>query len=417
MAVAILVGAVQGFFLAIVLAIVRKGNRKANLFLAAVLFTNCLGLLDGFLEVTDSYVRYPRFIGVFWPEYYLFGPFLYFYVKELSSPKQRKTSWLQLLHFLPAVISALSLLPFYFMNANEKVRVWSLMNDSLKGLHISPIHAGLLSAVFQRVTYLLVSFRLIAAYSERIKQRYSSIEQISLSWLRSLLLLFLALCSFCVFYALFAASLGISREAHYSFYLALTAATFVIAVKVFIQPEIFYQLEAVNRAEEIRPDRDIESATSEAPADVADATNDQASRGKYQKSGLSEERAVEIKQQLVNVMEIKKPFLEPELTLTDLSNELLISPHHLSQVINRALNKSFFDFVNEYRVQEAKRLLLSPESCHLSILGIALDAGFNSKSAFYSAFTKQVGMTPSEFRKQKISASHSTTPDPLSRLS
>jgi AraC-like DNA-binding protein len=64
------------------------------------------------------------------------------------------------------------------------------------------------------------------------------------------------------------------------------------------------------------------------------------------------------------------------------------------------MNKSFFDFVNEYRVQEAKRLLCSPQSDHLSILGIALDAGFNSKSAFYTAFGKYAGITPSEYRKQ-----------------
>jgi AraC-like DNA-binding protein len=65
------------------------------------------------------------------------------------------------------------------------------------------------------------------------------------------------------------------------------------------------------------------------------------------------------------------------------------------------MNKSFFDFVNEYRVQEAKKLLSSPQYGHYSVYGIALDAGFNSKSAFYAAFGKYAGMSPSEFRKQQ----------------
>jgi AraC-like DNA-binding protein len=114
---------------------------------------------------------------------------------------------------------------------------------------------------------------------------------------------------------------------------------------------------------------------------------------------------------LLRLMEAEKLYLEPELTLPELAAKLSVSPHHLSQVINRETNKSFFDFVNEYRVQEAKRLLGSPKHSHLSILGIALDAGFNSKSAFYTAFGKHIGMTPSEFKKQRRWAEHGATPD------
>lgn len=403
LAVMILIGAVQGLFLAIVLAVMRKGNRRANLFLAGLLFTNCLGLVDGFLDVTNLYAGYPRLLGVLWPGYYLVGPCLYFYVKEVSSSKRPTASWNQLLHVLPAALGVLSLLPFYFMSANEKVQMWASMKNSLEGLHISPLNVGLLSAVFQKVVYLLLSFRLIAAYSARIKQSFSSVEKISLSWLRTLLALFFLLCLFCIFYAIFSASLGISREAHYSFYLVLTAVTFMMALKVFLQPEIFSRLEAVHRAEVIRTEGDTAPALPTVPADVADAAGNTVSKGKYHKSRLTDERSAEIERQLVKVMEIKKPFLEPELNLSELSDMLSVSPHHLSQVINRELNNSFFDFVNEYRVQEAKRLLLSPESRHLSILGIALDAGFNSKSAFYSAFTKHAGITPSEFRKQSRS--------------
>jgi AraC-like DNA-binding protein len=99
-----------------------------------------------------------------------------------------------------------------------------------------------------------------------------------------------------------------------------------------------------------------------------------------------------------------KPYLEPELTLMELAAKLSVTPHNLSQVFNCEIKKSFFDFVNEYRVGEAKKLLSSPQYSHYSILGIALDAGFNSKSAFYTAFGKHVGTTPSEFRKRQTEA-------------
>jgi AraC-like DNA-binding protein len=99
-----------------------------------------------------------------------------------------------------------------------------------------------------------------------------------------------------------------------------------------------------------------------------------------------------------------KPYLNPELTLMELAAKLSVSPHNLSQVFNCEIKKSFFDFVNEYRVGEAKKLLSSPQYSHYSILGIALDAGFNSKSAFYTAFGKHAGMTPSEFRKRQTEA-------------
>jgi len=97
-------------------------------------------------------------------------------------------------------------------------------------------------------------------------------------------------------------------------------------------------------------------------------------------------------------MEQEHPYRETSLTLTMLSNMLDAFPHHLSQVINEKLGKSFFDFVNEYRVQETKKALASPESSRFSVLGIALDAGFNSKSAFYTAFKKHTGMTPTQFK-------------------
>ena len=92
-------------------------------------------------------------------------------------------------------------------------------------------------------------------------------------------------------------------------------------------------------------------------------------------------------------------YLDGELTLQKLAKALAVSPHHLSQTINEQLNQNFIDFINAYRIEEAKRMLVDPAKKHYSILAVSEEVGFNSKSAFNTAFKKHANMTPSEFRK------------------
>jgi len=96
-------------------------------------------------------------------------------------------------------------------------------------------------------------------------------------------------------------------------------------------------------------------------------------------------------------METEKPYLEPKLTLSSLADELEISANHLSQVINQYEEKNFFDFVNSYRVEEYKERATDPAYQNFSILAIALDSGFNSKSSFNQVFKKFTGKTPSQY--------------------
>jgi AraC-like DNA-binding protein len=107
-----------------------------------------------------------------------------------------------------------------------------------------------------------------------------------------------------------------------------------------------------------------------------------------------------LKGQLVSKMENDRMFLNPELDLPVLARSIDISPHELSYVLNEGFSMSFFEFVNHYRVEEAKRLLLSDEYRHLSLLGIAYEAGFNSKTTFNNNFKKATGLSPSAFQKQ-----------------
>ena len=101
-------------------------------------------------------------------------------------------------------------------------------------------------------------------------------------------------------------------------------------------------------------------------------------------------------------MENEKPYLDTKLGLKELAEDLDISVHHLSQVINEKLGKNFFEFVNGYRVAEVISLLKNPQYKRYTLLAIAYDSGFNSKSRFNSVFKKNTGFTPSKYIKQDI---------------
>ena len=123
-----------------------------------------------------------------------------------------------------------------------------------------------------------------------------------------------------------------------------------------------------------------------------------AQRRKYAKSGLTDSRMRKYMRTLDQVMRREEAYLDPELTLPLLAERVGCSVNHLSQVINAGFGMSFFDYVNKYRVKRAKRILGNLEQ-HAAVLKVAYSVGFNSNSAFYTAFKKRVGMTPAQYRQ------------------
>ena len=119
---------------------------------------------------------------------------------------------------------------------------------------------------------------------------------------------------------------------------------------------------------------------------------------KYAKSGLTDTRMQSYMQALDRVMRHEEAYLDPKLTLPLLAGRVGCSVNHLSQVINAGFGMSFFDYVNRYRVKRAKRILRNLDH-HAAVLKVAYSVGFNSNSAFYTAFKKRVGMTPAQFRQ------------------
>ena len=122
------------------------------------------------------------------------------------------------------------------------------------------------------------------------------------------------------------------------------------------------------------------------------------SEKKYEKSGLKSSDADRYLLQLKDFMETEKPYLDPDLTIIDLSERLKIPRHHLTQVINERMDKNFYLFVNEYRIREAREIMTDPEFSGHTILRIAYESGFNSKSVFNSIFKKITSHTPTEYR-------------------
>jgi len=102
---------------------------------------------------------------------------------------------------------------------------------------------------------------------------------------------------------------------------------------------------------------------------------------------------------LVELMETRHLYRNPKLTLRELAEETELSAGYLSQIINQKSGSHFFDFVNNYRVEDVKRKFEDVEFDHYSVLAIGLEAGFNSKSTFNAVFKKRTGKTPSGFRK------------------
>ncbi len=120
---------------------------------------------------------------------------------------------------------------------------------------------------------------------------------------------------------------------------------------------------------------------------------------KYAKSGLQKEKLQQLIVELTELMKREKPYLDSDLTLPKLAEKLDLPTYQLSQVINEGFNLNFFDYVNTYRVEEYKKRLVDEKHAHLSLLGLAIDCGFKSKSSFNKTFKRLIRMTPSAYKK------------------
>ncbi|MBN1271482.1 MAG: helix-turn-helix transcriptional regulator [Candidatus Aminicenantes bacterium] len=221
--------------------------------------------------------------------------------------------------------------------------------------------------------YLIACLIKIKQYQKNIKNYFSSLEKIKLTWLRTIIIAYFIAWGIDLFNVVINI---ITLKMNTFLWMSIFSASvmFVLANLMIFKglqyPHLFIK------------------------------TQSNSNQKKYKKSPLTKDMKTRYHHRLIEYVEKEKPYLNYNLTLGELSNKAKIPVNYLSQVINEVLNKNFYTFINEYRVNEAKRMFASPKYTNRSIMEILYEVGFNSKSTFYSFFQKTTGTTPSEYRKK-----------------
>ena len=171
-----------------------------------------------------------------------------------------------------------------------------------------------------------------------------------------------------------------------------TPYIYVASYKGFLQPSIWQIQPGINKEtveEEMQQVKEIEMIANDIQ------------KSKSPKAGLSGERIGDLVKKITTLMEDEKLYQETELTLQQLAGKLQVPTYQVSQSLNEGMKKNFYDVVNGYRVDEAKRLLLDEKNRNFTILSVGFEAGFNSKTTFNTVFKKFTGLTPTEYREKK----------------
>lgn len=351
---------VQFLLFSIFLVTLKKGKPISNKFLALFLFSKSLAIVNYLLSESGIGSFHIFFILV--PFSFLYGPTLYLHVKSLAYKNFALSKW-DVLHLAPFVLCSLYFTWLYHLrsqafkmaviiNTTSQVRIEQI-------LIVSATH-------FLLLCYLIAAVFTLWRYRHELKKSYSFIERINLSWLNFVLYGFILIWIFDV--------VGFVLEMVSTPLLFLYSVTLallfifanIIVYKGLKQPELFNGIQR---------------------------------KPKYIYSKLTSSEKKKYMARLESYMKEEKPHLIPSLSINDLAEKLSISSRHLSQVINESLGKNFFDFINGYRIEEAKKLLNDSSDTKINILELLFDVGFNTKSVFNRVFKKQTGVTPTEYMK------------------
>jgi AraC-like DNA-binding protein/uncharacterized Tic20 family protein len=362
------VGLSQSFFAGLMIA-TKRNPQVADRILAAWLFL--ISIEMGFAIVNASVI--PLFEYVFIP--FTYGPLLYLYIK-FQTTENIKFRWRYLLHFIPFLAVFVTAIVF---RGRPVMRLDDFWNTD-PYLSFRLIYG--LSFFVSITTYSVVAFVLINRHQKNIQNLASYTSgKITLSWL-----LVISISFYVTYVAVFILGVYIifARDPEYDpslpSYFGLTFFAFAFSFYGFKQPGIFNEI--------LTEHRTYKKGSPRTPVQET----------KYERSGLKDKDAQRYLQKVLKYMEEKKPYLEVDLTIHDISAELNIPRHYLTQVINGLLGKNFYTFINEYRIQEVKKLLVNDEYSRYTLTSIAYEAGFNSKSSFNSIFKNSTGMTPSQFK-------------------
>jgi len=363
-----LAGAIQALLLVFVL-IIKKKNRRANLFLSLFLVFGILDLFELYLGtkgITASTGSYQLSII---PYSLIFGPSIFLYIALLTAEIYNFTKKLLLL-YLPFIAALLVNLCLYFTyNLSEMPAYVKYINVIING-----------GGVIFELTLYIISLIILQRYIKRLKEYFSDIDSLKLSLFRIVIVIMII--------TVFIIYIPFSQESHVRHDHSILdiipvigglSLIFGLTIAALLQPETFNKV------------RLMENAVAHEETETLP---------QYKKLRLSASEEELYVKKLIDYMSKEKPYLNEELTLQDIADEISISSHHLSMILNIHLKQNFYTFINYYRIEDVKEKLADSLYKSQTILSIAYSAGFNSKSTFNTMFKKFTEKTPKEYRSE-----------------
>jgi AraC-like DNA-binding protein len=379
-------------------------NRYANRLLALLLFVSAYIQFVTSLITNETILDVPHFFRTAAPLNYIVGPLIYLYVRAslLSSSRfDYRFGWL----FMPALLNAIELMPFYVLSTGEKVRhIQPILSAPNSFVNITE---GWLPGAVHLIGYTLSTllYTLLAGWLLWIHLRQKGISlynnSVYLKWIKTFVLIHLI---FNLAWACIILFLQHTPYANLSLSLLRIIGQLIICVYIIQRPTLLYgaywlekRSGETGKPVEIPP----ESASYMLPA-----FDEQVVRPVEEIKPIDNTRKLildnepEIKEKLAlleKYMTSQQPYLQPRLSIANVSVATNIPPYLLSSLLNRVLGLDFRDYINAYRVQHLCLLLDSHQYNHLTLEGISLQAGFSSKTTFYRAFQKHTGLTPAQY--------------------
>ena len=372
----IIVAISQGIFLGMVL-LFRKKNILSNKILAMLFFAISLGMSMNYFKIMGNHTVFYYLVYVNISFYLLYGPLMYLYTLSITGSMGKQISR-YVPHFLPFTVFIL------YMIIRHRIIEWDGTMD------LSPFQDNTTLFSYSNVVklflvlilvYIYRSIYIVRQYKQRLKYYFSDVEKIRLIWLSFFLAGASVFVVLLIILLLRIKDLRVNyvNSGHVLVILIVYLATIYISTFLTIRyPEIFSRSE----------NSDLPEAGDRAP--------------KYEKLRLDDDIRLQYMEELMQYMKVHKPYLRDSLTLRELADLVKIPHHHLSIIINTGLNQNFYMFINTYRVDEARKMLVDPQYRDVNILNIAFNSGFNSKTTFNTVFKQVTGMTPTEFRKDKL---------------
>ena len=366
-----LIGIAQALFF-VFLLFNKKGKSLSDKVLIGWLLFLAAHLLTAYGDSENWHTYSLHWLGFSFPFPAAEGPFFYLYVITLTRNPSR-IYWYDYLHFLPFFLLYFITWDYFSMTGPEKLYFMThvLWNDPPLTSHITRAIVTFTGPAY--AAYVLWQLR---QHRQNIKAFFSYSDEIDLKWIQ-----ILAMGMFLIWVVVWIVLLFQGGENERIFkgegfiYIAVTLFVFAIGYFGLQQGRIF------SFKQDIPSERDS---------------------SKYKNSGLRQEKREMLTHKILSYVESEKPYLNPQLTLSELANNLDLSSHHLSQLINEDFNQNFFEFINQYRVSAFQEAVKNPANKHLTLLAIAMDCGFNSKSSFNRTFKQLTGETPSQYAQKAL---------------